>query len=625
MASAPRYMGRRSLARCHRSSRSAAFLPREGVDGASPIEPMGLTQEEFSRPGGDTLGRGMSASAADAASTRKPCAAAAGVVLLHSDNTPHHERLLLPPVPGLEDELLVECVSGPRLHTGNAPDTLLPSRLMKRPFALAMLLCTACTPMRQGVPPSGGTVERGHGWQRIADPATLGYSRAGLDSALAMAQGMKTSALLVTVGGRSLLEYGDLGDTSYVASARKSILSMLYGRYVENGTIRLDETLAEIGIDDRSRLLPLERTATVEHLLGARSGVYHPASNPGDALVMAPPRGTQRPGTYNLYSNWDFNALGTIFELKTGRSIYDAFESDIARPIGMQDFHRSVHERGGDTTRSVHLAYHFVLSTRDMARLGHLMLRDGRWGGQQVIPASWVRRSTRVVTPPAEMNPPGLRAQALAVGQGYGFLWWPRVRPDTTDAFHGAYAAEGAFGQYVLVVPKLDMVVAHKVVARGGPTENQNVTLAQFETLVRAIASARCRSVAAGATPAPSPSASRAGQAAPCHFAAPPFAAHWGSPALPEGRHRAAPAAGMVGEYETAPGRGLRITREDGHLQGERTGSSKERLVHVSGATFALGRADGPITLTFTLGADGRATALVVRENGVERTLPKVK
>ena len=495
---------------------------------------------------------------------------------------------------------------------------------MKWSVALAILVSIACTPIRQSVAQSAGTVELGNGWQRITDPTTLGYSRTGLDSALAIVRDMKTSALLVTVGGRSLLEYGDLTDTSYIASARKSVLSMLYGRYVENGTIRLDETLAQVGLDDRSALLPLERTATVEHLLGARSGVYHPASNPGDALAMAPPRGSQKPGTYNLYSNWDFNALGTIFEKKTGRSIYDAFESDIARPIGMQDFHRSVHKRQGDSTKSLHPAYHFVLSTRDMARLGHLMLRDGKWGQQQVIPASWVRRSTRTVTAPADMNPPGLRAQALALGQGYSFLWWTRVRPDTTDVFHGSYAAEGAFGQYILVVPKLDMVVAHKVVARGGPSENPNVTLTQFETLVRAIASARCQSVAAGAAREPNAS-NRGGRGVPCHFAIPPLTAHWGSPSLPEGQHRAPPAAGMVGEYAVAPGGSLKITLEDGHLQSEQTGNSKQRLVYVSGATFAVGRADAPITLTFTVGANGRATGLVVRENSNERTLPRVR
>src|SRR5690349_14269739 len=338
---------------------------------------------------------------------------------------------------------------------------------MRSSFALAMLLSAACASAQQGATPAAAAVDPGPEWQRIADPAALGYSRASLDSALAVAKGMKTSALFVAVGGRALLEYGDVTDTSYLASARKSILSMLYGRYVENGTIRLDATLADIGIDDRGGLLPVERTATVEHLLGARSGVYHPASNPGDALAMAPVRGSQRPGTYNLYSNWDFNALGTIFETRTGRSIYDAFESDIARPIGLQDFHRSAHSRQGDTTRSIHRAYHFILSTRDMARIGHLMLRSGRWGGQQLVPESWVRRSTRTVTPPGEMNPPGIRAQALAFGQGYSFLWWTRLRPDTTDALHGAYAAEGAFGQYILVIPKLDMVVAHKVVVRG--------------------------------------------------------------------------------------------------------------------------------------------------------------
>ena len=80
----------------------------------------------------------------------------------------------------------------------------------------------------------------------------------------------------------------------------------------------------------------------------------------------------------------------------------------------------------------------------------------------------------------------------------------------------------------------------------------------------------------------------------------------------------------MVGEYETAPGSRLRITLEDGFLHSEPTGGTKQRLVHVSGETFAVGRADGPVTLAFTIGTTGRATAVVVRENGSERTLSRV-
>lgn len=499
-------------------------------------------------------------------------------------------------------------------------------RSLRWPVPVAMLLWAGCAPLGQSAPaPSAGAAEVGQEWQPVADPAALGYSRAGLDSALAMAQGMKTSALLVAVGGRTLLEYGDVRDTSYIASARKSVLSMLYGKYVENGTIRLDETLAQIGIDDRGGLLPLERTATVEDLLGARSGVYHPASNPGDALEMAPARGTQKPGTYNLYSNWDFNALGTIFEVRTGRGIYDAFESDIARPIGLQDFHREVHSRQGDSTKSIHPAYHFVLSTRDMARLGQLMLQNGRWGGRQVIPESWVRRSTRMVTPPAEMNPPGLRAQSLRDGVGYGFLWWTRVRPDTTDAFHGSYAAQGAFGQYIWVIPRLDMVIAHKVVVRGSPTAEQNVSQAQFEALVRSIVSARCEAVAAGAAPSRPASPRRGGQPAACHFAVPPFTAQWG-PAPPDWRVAAGavPAVFFAGDYEMAPGRVFKVTVENGILMGEPAGGARQPLVHVSGVTFGLGRADAPVTLTFTLAANPPAPAVVMGENGTERTLPRV-
>jgi hypothetical protein len=74
-----------------------------------------------------------------------------------------------------------------------------------------------------------------------------------------------------------------------------------------------------------------------------------------------------------------------------------------------------------------------------------------------------------------------------------------------------------------------------------------------------------------------------------------------------------------------APGRTITITLEGGQLHGEPTGNPKRPLVHVSGATFAVGRADAPVTVTFTLGADGRATALVMRQNGNERTLRRVR
>jgi hypothetical protein len=81
----------------------------------------------------------------------------------------------------------------------------------------------------------------------------------------------------------------------------------------------------------------------------------------------------------------------------------------------------------------------------------------------------------------------------------------------------------------------------------------------------------------------------------------------------------------FVGEYEMAPGRSVKITLEGRQLHGEPTGNPKRLLVHVSGTTFAVGQADAPLTVTFTIDVNGRATAMVMHQNGKERTLPRVR
>ncbi len=323
----------------------------------------------------------------------------------------------------------------------------------------------------------------GSEWDRIQDPASVGYCADRLALVTGRAKELSTTAMMAVVGGRSLYEYGDLTTVSYLASVRKSVLAMLYGKYVANGTIKLNKSLTDLKLDDVGGLLPIERTATVADLLGARSGVYHEASNPGDNLADAPPRGSQKPGTYFLYSNWDFNALGTIFEQETGQNLYDALEKDIVRPIGMRDFDRATHQRTGDAARSQHLAYHMNFSTRDMARLGYVMLRNGEWNGQQIVPRDWAKKISGIVTPVAEMNPAGMKNGPF----GYGYLWWVWDGKASTGAFEGAYTGQGAFGQYITVLPKLDMVVAHKTV----PGENRNVSGPQYRSLLDLIVAAK--------------------------------------------------------------------------------------------------------------------------------------
>jgi hypothetical protein len=82
---------------------------------------------------------------------------------------------------------------------------------------------------------------------------------------------------------------------------------------------------------------------------------------------------------------------------------------------------------------------------------------------------------------------------------------------------------------------------------------------------------------------------------------------------------------GLVGEYEMAPGRTVVITLENGQLHGQPTGSTKRPLVHINGTTFGVGSADSRATVTFNIGTDGRAAAMIMKQNGQERALMRVK
>ncbi|MFC3378953.1 serine hydrolase [Rugamonas sp. CCM 8940] len=211
-----------------------------------------------------------------------------------------------------------------------------------RPLRIA-LLGLACAVVPPGVGASTGkadtpTVFPTASWQALPSAAQTPACRTALNSARDYLRTLDTTALLAVRDGRSLFSYGDVAAPSILFSARKSLLAMMYGKYVANGSIVLERTLAELDIDDVGGLLPVERGASLGQLLESRSGVYHAAANGGDDHAAAPARGTQAPGSYFLYNNWDFNAAGTAFEQLTGQSLYKTFAEDFAAPLQLEDF-----------------------------------------------------------------------------------------------------------------------------------------------------------------------------------------------------------------------------------------------------------------------------------------------
>jgi CubicO group peptidase (beta-lactamase class C family) len=329
------------------------------------------------------------------------------------------------------------------------------------PVRVVLVLFAACVGFLNAQAPTQEST-----WQLGKDADSAGFDTKRLDALRAWLKTQHTTALVVWSDGKVAFQYGDVARVSKVASVRKSILAMLYGKYVADGTIDLDASVKELGLDDVQPFQEIEELATLRHLLTARSGIYHPAGSP-QLEAPSPKRGSHAPGTYFQYQNWDFNAAGTAFEKRTGRDLFDALDTDLARPIGMEDFDRRRQRKNDMRPASIHPEYAMYLSTRDMARLGVLMARQGRWNGRQVVARDWVRAITTLVTPADDIHPGEIGGTSWAHRWGYGMLWWvwdtPNIPGTITGPYQGAFTAWGAYGQYITVLPVFDLVVAHKV------------------------------------------------------------------------------------------------------------------------------------------------------------------
>lgn len=294
-------------------------------------------------------------------------------------------------------------------------------------------------------------------WDHHLHEADAGFDPERLELARAFVASQATDMLLVVRHGKIVLSIGDQRKKFLCHSMRKSFLAALIGFEVEAGRIDPSATLERLGINDREGLTDIERQATVYDLLTARSGIYHPAGYETPWMRrIKERRHSHAPGTFWCYNNWDFNALGTIFENLTGETIHQAFTRRIAGPIGMEDFSLDGETPDGWHEHfdvSDHRAYPFRMSGRDLARFGQLFLQQGFWNQAMILPPGWVQECVR---PYSHAGTHG----------GYGYMWWleregvflPGV---ITPA--GTYAAMGAGGHYCIVLPALDMVIVHRV------------------------------------------------------------------------------------------------------------------------------------------------------------------
>ena len=265
---------------------------------------------------------------------------------------------------------------------------------------------------------------------------------------------MRGRSLVVLRNGKPVIELGKINSIFNIASIRKTLLSALYGIYVEEGIVHLRSTLKELEINDNSpELTEEELDATVEDLLKMKSGVYHPANYETDSTKEdRPKRHSHKHGEYYYYNNWDANVLGTVFSKLTDEGVFESFKKNIGDKLGLMDFDINQCEYKEPDLNSIHRAYLFKLSSRDLAKFGNLYAYNGIINGEQIIPEGWMKESTAIYSEEKD-------------GRGVGFYWYVSNKGQLFGEYNypnDAIGFSGYPGHFLLAIPSEKLVVVYE-------------------------------------------------------------------------------------------------------------------------------------------------------------------
>lgn len=232
-------------------------------------------------------------------------------------------------------------------------------------------------------------------------------------------------------------------------SASKSVTSALVGIAIEQGYIEsVDTPLAQYFPELYDREDTRWQRITIRHLLTHTSGIdcgdtefedEWRASDNWIEFVLNRPM-AHEPGTFFNYSTANTHLLCAVLQQATGEDLYEFGKEYLFDPVGMDSVRIDTDAQGiSDGGNGIYMDIY------DMARFGLLYLNGGEWQGRQVIPAEWVEESTT------------LQFERDSGSADYGYQWWVRTFGDND---YPAFFAQGHAGQYIFVVPDLELIIA---------------------------------------------------------------------------------------------------------------------------------------------------------------------
>lgn len=227
-------------------------------------------------------------------------------------------------------------------------------------------------------------------------------------------------------------------------SLSKSFTSTAIGMAIAEGQLSLDDRVASFFPQDvPSDASEQLKSMRVRDLLSMATG-HESEPRVGNTETWTKTflshKVTKEPGSHFMYNTPATYMLSAILQKQTGNTTFEYLRPRLFQPLGIQNASWWTSPQGVSLG-----GYGLNVRTEDIAKFGQLYLQKGKWNDQQLLPATWIDMATSKQVsngsdPKSDWN------------QGYGFQFW-RCRND-------AYRGDGAFGQYCIVMPKQDAVIA---------------------------------------------------------------------------------------------------------------------------------------------------------------------
>jgi CubicO group peptidase (beta-lactamase class C family) len=329
----------------------------------------------------------------------------------------------------------------------------------------------------------GSTVpeELDDGWE-IASPAAVNISQDALAGIYAdfisEDHYYNAKSLLVVKNGKLVFEAycrspKDRDRYGHVQSVTKSVTSLVFGIVQSEGYVSsVDQTLYSI-IPDKFPAEASKRSITLRHLLTMTSGlnfdnddfslkIYCDKPNDPAKYLLKKPLYAQ-PGEKFYYRDLDPHLISYAIQRLTGKTLAQWAQERLFDPLNIREYYW-----GSDHTGTSMGAHGLHLKPRDMAKIGQMVLDNGRWNGIQVVDSTWVAVSTQKQVETDFQTEPHIYY--------YGYYWWilPRWQ---------AYSALGHGGNYIFIMPTKEMVIVMTALP-DADNDVMNMNLENFEELI---------------------------------------------------------------------------------------------------------------------------------------------